>query len=495
MPIAVPALFLLLQAAVLMGLPNLAGGAAAYVCMVVAPLLAAGAVAWRARAEAPPARAAWFALALALVCWACGAFGNLWQELILGRANEMYRASTLAFNLAAVPIVFLLASEWRSKGRRLARIVDALLALALGVAYFLLTWAMLTERGAPDDAGVASMVRLEDAQNLFVLSGALVRWKASAERSERNLFGALSAYLMVYSVLVALNNHVIAGDPAYGPQLGSIISVAFAVLAAFALRGASGSTRRRPPLRMVRAVGVASPLMLTGALLIVSLFLIRIDYPVGVVGIVAAVLGHALRNAAAQMRHIERGDLLKRERSKLRAIAWTDALTGVPNRHFLDRALVEASRRDLRATDQPPAVLMIDVDHFKLFNDHYGHPNGDACLRAVAKAMQDALVRPGDVLARYGGEEFIALIRAADLDGGLVVAERLRAVVQGLQIAHHGSPFGVVTVSIGVASLGEGATAATDLVRVADSALYEAKCAGRNQVRGAPAKTPTARAT
>jgi len=485
MSILVPVVFLLLEGAFLVFLPHLAGPAA-YVLMVAAPLLAALACIWRGVTEVAPARAAWFVLAAALSIWSLGAFSNLWQELVLGNANLMYRDSSLAFNLAAVPITFLIASEWQPAGRRLVRVFDALLALTLGVAYFLLAWAMLTARGAPDLAGVTVMVRLEDAENFFMLAGALARWLAADDDAERDLFRSLCLYLALYTTLIVCNNHVIAGDPRFGPEYGVLITLAFALLAGFALHGPATVMPLHPWPGLVRVVRVASPLVLSGVLLIVSLFLIRVNYAAGAAGILIAVIGYGLRNTVAQMRHIERGDTLQRERSELQTLAWTDALTGVPNRYFLDEALDRVWRRDLRAR-RPLAVLMIDIDHFKLLNDSYGHPAGDACLRQVARVLQNALVRPGDVLARYGGEEFIALIQDADAAGGQIVGERLRAAVEGLRIEHRGSPFGVVTISVGVASATPvGDTVATSLIQVADRALYDAKCAGRNQVRSLP---------
>jgi diguanylate cyclase (GGDEF)-like protein len=211
--------------------------------------------------------------------------------------------------------------------------------------------------------------------------------------------------------------------------------------------------------------------------------LIRVDYAFGAAGVLIAVLGYGLRSTVMQVRHIERGDRLKRDRTALRAIAWTDALTGVANRRFLDQALASAWRRGVEA-GAPISVLMIDIDHFKLLNDRYGHSAGDACLRAVAQALRRALVRPGDVLARYGGEEFVALLHEADAAGAAVVAERLRAAVQALGIVNADSPSGAVSVSVGTASRVPAATAAPAvLVDAADKALYEAKVAGRNQVR------------
>lgn len=488
MPALYPLAFLVVQVAIFAFLPSISAFAA-YVAMVVAPLLAAVAVAWRARRETSSARAGWWVLSLSLSIWSLGAFGNLWYELVEARQFEMYRDAMLAFNLAAVPIAFLLASDWRPTGHPLVRVVDAVLALALGQGFFLFTWAMLTARGGmPDDAGVTAMVWLLDAQNLFLAIGTLVRWRAAENEAERSLFRALSSYELVYMALVFVNNHFLAGSPSFGPQESSVITLAFALLAWWALRGpaVAATFERRPSPALVRAVRSARPILLAGALLIVSLFLIRVDYSYGTAGILIAVVGYGLRNTLAEVRYIEHGEILQREHSELQSIAWTDALTGVANRRALEHSLSAAARHELQGR-HPLAVLMIDIDHFKLLNDRCGHPAGDACLRQVAQALREALVRPGDVLARYGGEEFIALLHEADMAGALVVGERLRATVEALRIEHPASPFGVVTVSVGAASaLLPDDAAAANLVRAADRALYEAKCTGRNRVEGPP---------
>ena len=456
---------------------------AAYLFMVAAPLLAAAAALRRGVVERGNARIGWLAVALAMLIWSTGAFGNYWQDVVVGKVYEMHRSSIFAFNLAVVPITFLLASGWGSRGRRLARFVDAALALTLGLAYFLLTWSLLTARGAPDEAGVRAMLWLLDAQNLVLAVGALVRWRVAGDAKERELFGMLTCYTLGYLVIAFVNNHYMATDPDFGARESSVVSVVFALVAGLALRPPSPAAPVRRASRIARLVYGASPLFLAGMLLIVSLLLIRIDYALGTAGILIAVLGYGLRNTATQVRHIVREDRLQRDRSALRAIAWTDALTGVANRRFFDQALATAARRRL-GDHQPLSVLMIDIDHFKLLNDRYGHPAGDTCLRAVANALRQALVRPGDVLARYGGEEFVALLHEADADGARVVAERLRAAVQALAIENAGSALGLVSVSVGTASGTLRAdTDAAALVDAADKALYEAKCGGRNQVR------------
>ena len=132
----------------------------------------------------------------------------------------------------------------------------------------------------------------------------------------------------------------------------------------------------------------------------------------------------------------------------------------------------------------PLAVVMIDIDWFKDFNDSYGHQRGDDCLRQVAAALADGLSRTGDAIARYGGEEFAVILPATDLEGAVRVAEQLRRRVQALGIPNQASQYsGVVTVSCGVAAIEPNlATDSQVLVAAADRALYEAKKAGRNRV-------------
>jgi len=482
MSLYLPTAFLLLQLVVLVFFGPAVTGPAAYVLMVAAPLCAAMATLWRGRSHTTSVRFGWYALSLALTIWAVGAFGNLWQEMILHRQNEMYRVSMLAFNLAVVPTTFLLASDWRLHGRQLLRAVDALVALALGCAYFQYTWSMINDHSASSEAGVAYLVWLLDLQNLCLAAAAMIRWYVAEDRDERDLFRTLAVYESVYSVIVFVNDHYFAGNPAFGPEYGTAITLAFMVLVSFALRAPSTAAVSPVNSTLVRSIRSGSPILLAVALLTASLFLIRVNYLWGCLGILIAVLGIGVRTTLVQVHQIERREALRREASALQAIAWTDALTGVPNRHFFTEALARARRSERRPG--PQAILMIDIDHFKLLNDRYGHPVGDGCLRDVARALKGALVRPDDVLARYGGEEFIVLLRDAPAPVAHAVAERLRTTVQNLRIDNEGSPEAVVTVSIGVVSAeltDEAAT--TRMVEQADRALYEAKCAGRNQVK------------
>jgi len=168
--------------------------------------------------------------------------------------------------------------------------------------------------------------------------------------------------------------------------------------------------------------------------------------------------------------------------AQLRHLARTDPLTGTLNRLALDEAATAMFRQ---ATARPPAVLMIDADHFKAINDRFGHDGGDRVLAALAQAITRAL-RHDDVLGRVGGEEFLVLLPDSGLDDAMALAERLRADVEAVRVMLDGAPL-AVTVSIGVAARTDSDTTPAALVRRADRALYAAKHAGRNRVAAAPA--------
>lgn len=165
---------------------------------------------------------------------------------------------------------------------------------------------------------------------------------------------------------------------------------------------------------------------------------------------------------------------------ELKKLASTDSLTGILNRRSFD-AYLETSVSNGRKSREDLCLLMVDVDNFKTFNDTYGHVRGDECLRQVAKCLRDA-VRGRDMVARYGGEEFAVILPGTAVAAAADTAERIRKDIAGLAIPHAGSPFGVVTASIGVAGISQGAGAfgTTDLVFMADQALYRAKAEGRN---------------
>lgn len=173
---------------------------------------------------------------------------------------------------------------------------------------------------------------------------------------------------------------------------------------------------------------------------------------------------------------------LEAQKAQLQEMAFHDGLTGVFNRRHIDDSLSLEWRTSTR-DGQPLSVLLLDIDHFKRYNDTYGHLQGDECLRRVALEFQARCKRPRDMVARYGGEEFVALLPDTDVDGALKKAREVVEAVAALQIRHAGSPVApVVTVSIGVAAMVPRADVNPEtLLSHADDALYSAKLLGRNR--------------
>ncbi len=175
---------------------------------------------------------------------------------------------------------------------------------------------------------------------------------------------------------------------------------------------------------------------------------------------------------------------LKQQADLLESLSLLDALTDIPNRRRFDEALAtEWARAKRDAT--PLSLIMIDIDHFKQYNDYYGHGAGDVCLQMVAAELAKGVVRPGDLVARYGGEEFVVILPETDQEAAGQIAERLRERIEKLSIAHiYPKASSIVTISAGVATQSETSEnlSAQMLHEAADKALYMAKAGGRNRV-------------
>ncbi|MEO7251340.1 MAG: sensor domain-containing diguanylate cyclase [Arenimonas sp.] len=178
---------------------------------------------------------------------------------------------------------------------------------------------------------------------------------------------------------------------------------------------------------------------------------------------------------------------LRDSRAKLESLSRTDDLTGVANRRYFDLWLGQALS-EAKQLNHSLALLKIDVDHFKPYNEGYGPPAGDACLQQVAALLSYCLEGTTARLARYGGEEFAVILAGADLEAAATIAERLRSAIEARALKHRYTPLGFVTISVGVAACRPEPSANADgLIALADTALYSAKRLGRNRVRVASA--------
>lgn len=451
---------------------------ATLLCETLAALIASAACAWRALRSPEAVRQGWFAVAAGMLCWTAGVGSQFLGSLTPAGASGVGAVSMLLFVLYGVPLAFVLASP--AGDPRWARMVDGALSLALGGLFGGYIFSFVTLAGT-DDAGALTLSVMFDIQNLFIAAFALVRFRASSIERERQLFGALTAFAWVYMAAAAYYNHLI--DENGTAPVSVAVGVPFVLLSVLALLGRKPAAP--PPAGRVfeRVVTAGSPLILPVSLLIVSAALVPRMPGLAIAGCVAATLGYGLRAVLVQLHGMG-------ERDRLAQLSQIDALTGLPNRRQFDETL----RRELtraRRSGKGLALLMIDVDHFKLLNDALGHRVGDDRLRDVADALHACAARGADLVARYGGEEFAAILPEASPAQALAMAETMRAAVEGLALASP-APDGRVTVSIGAARLSEvDADAGHRLIERADRALYDSKRAGRNRVTAAwPVEEP-----
>lgn len=183
----------------------------------------------------------------------------------------------------------------------------------------------------------------------------------------------------------------------------------------------------------------------------------------------------ALKKSQAQLAEANRN---------LQKLSSIDSLTGLANRRIFDESLRKEWYRAIRAKT-PISLIMIDIDCFKLYNDHYGHQGGDSCLKKVADGLYSAIHRESDLLARYGGEEFCVVLPDTDLNGAVKVAKEMHQAIQALQIAHPKSRVrDIVSISLGVCTLvPQNDNEPETLIALADQALYKAKDDGRDRVQ------------
>jgi len=195
----------------------------------------------------------------------------------------------------------------------------------------------------------------------------------------------------------------------------------------------------------------------------------------------ASITANLVVEQFARMEKINQS--LGKANDELQKISSLDGLTGIPNRRFHEEMLEREWRR-CRRNRQPLTLIMIDIDYFKLFNDCYGHPAGDRCLKQVAETLQAVIHRSIDLVARYGGEEFIYTLSESDSHTACSVAENARTAIEQLQIPHKESKAAeYVTISLGIATIvPEQSINPSSLIHCADQALYQAKKNGRNRV-------------
>ncbi|KAF1005741.1 MAG: Phytochrome-like protein cph2 [Luteibacter sp.] len=425
----------------------------------------------------------WWLVLGSLGLWAVGMFFAARQSYVYDNANPAPGDSIFFYVLYVLPVLVSISSAPVAARKQWAVAIDLVLASLLGVLFYVRTFSIVSVQGALGMDQAMDVAWMLDFENTCLAVAALLRFLATDRPEDHYFFRAVMSFFVTYALSGFVYNHYIAlgGHPEFGTSSwDAVLDLPF--LALFVTTAWRQPRRHwHPPVYLVRFVQGASPTFLAMSVLGFGLMIIP-DYPsLGISAAIVAVVGIGLWVTVAQVDVVEEEYRLSRNRDELEGLVFIDGLTGLANRRALDeRLLREWHRPDQR---DPIALLMIDVDFFKEYNDRYGHLAGDDCLRALASTLLSRGLRAGDFIARFGGEEFAVVAPGTRLQDAVALAEDLRSHVEAQALVHPLSPFGVLTVTVGVATLHAHASSSPlDLLNAADRALYRAKQSGRNRV-------------
>lgn len=452
-------------------------GPVSYAANGIVQLAAAGACSWRALRDPDAYREGWLAVALAFAALAFSTFYQLIMGL-LGQLNINAALDLMLQAVAIVPLIFILSSP--HSHARTVRVFDALASLALALSFYFFILQVLLPGDQLDERGVHTLIWMFDTQNIFLTGFALLRFITSRDAPTRSFFGSLTIFAAVYGVSNAIINRYIRGMPVGGTWdfLYDLPVLVLIILAARFVLPPMASARGEFFSRVVKEI---IPFVLPLSLFALSLAMTLYSATLAIIASVVAVAIYGARMAYAVLHSMS-------ERDKFARMSAVDALTGLANRRRFEEALALAQLNTdptAGAADHRQgaglALVMIDIDHFKLLNDQMGHQAGDDRLRAVGQGLLQFSARAGDLVARYGGEEFAAILSGISEEASLRQAERICADIAELNLPSP-SPFGRVTVSVGVAWIANPREiGGAELLRQADAALYASKAAGRNR--------------
>jgi diguanylate cyclase (GGDEF)-like protein len=455
-----------------------------YPFLVLAPLLACVSCYWRAATEAPASRSPWVLLSAGTFLWMCGISLSAWEDIFQHSPQTAAWFSDFSFFLYGVPVLLAISSASAIQRIPFFIWMDAAQALLTGFLAYVSIFSVLPFSDSPlAPVSASTLVLTYNAENFILAVAATLRLFAQPRGKERRFYVILFWFLWIYAVTAYVyNNWAAVMD--WHSAMDVLVDLPFLFLAMATMaprtsRVEIGQASHKQTLAIF--VENVSPIFYTVALLALSISLMRQHFYAGTTGIVTAIVVYATRSTLLQGRYIRIQRELHEARDRLEQMALTDAMTNTANRRRFDEALVLEWSRAV-SIRQPLALLLVDIDYFKMLNDRYGHPAGDRCLVSVARALQSALPRSGDLLARYGGEEFAAILPSTDEAGARVVALNMQEAVRMLKIRNETSTGPFITVSVGITVFESPQGAPADIIEAADQALYRAKEGGRNRV-------------
>lgn len=473
--------FLMAHGAAVLWFPGSEDLASAPFQVAVALLPVAGCLAALRKVPAP-ARPGWAYLAIALVMTGVNTLVCLW----------VYRVQRLSYDHANISdflyifnyIFLVLAVTWsreEAAGTWFFCFDAAQALIGTLLSYILLFDALPFSAQPPHPLDATSLVRTFDIMNMALVVAAVMRMVGRRGHAEQHQFERrLALFIITFEPIMCLYNHVFGSQPGIQDILIDIPFLLLWVQPAIGGDQIQAPDRRRPIALVVDSIG---PAFCTAIVVCLGVAASYHRPLLGTSAILLAIILSALRGALTQSRYIRAQQDLRAAHTRMEEISLLDELTGVANRRRFDialRAHLEVAQR----SGGRLALLMVDVDHFKMLNDRQGHLAGDRCLRQIAQALSASVSREADMVARYGGEEFAVLLPATEDEGARIIARHLIAAVQACHIPNH-TPIGdVVTVSVGLASYRPDGARTTDaLIDAADRALYQAKQGGRNCLR------------
>ena len=459
-----------------------------------APFLAALSCLHRSLSGPKETRTIWKLIAIGLLLWTIGQVGFSRADAITESAQMIASKWDFFFFVYGIPI--LLATSCANEDVRLRSFLwpdGVIAALAAALAYVQL-FSVLPDWKPLAPLTTADLSNVYSIQNGVLACACIVRLFSCPAGEKKMVYSALLAFLCSYAFVTMILS---ASKFKRGPETtfhDVVWEVPFILLlAALAFWPEADVTRTTEIGRGATSnflVDNLSPLSLTIEVIILASGIEKEHFVFKVLSISAAVVLFGLRtvirqrdNLRAHLEIANSQEALIKANAQLSHQATRDGLTGAYNRRHFNQMLEEEWKRANRAR-QHLSLLMIDADHFKALNDRYGHPTGDAVLRAIVRSLTTALRRPSDLLARYGGEEFAIILPGVDLQGAVHLAEHMREMVQRRCIPNEGSHVSqFVTLSIGVVSEqpAQGGSPLEMLEKV-DAALYRAKSQGRNRV-------------
>jgi diguanylate cyclase (GGDEF)-like protein len=458
--------------------------------IAVAPLLAALGSLQRGLSGPTETRTIWKFVAVGLLFWAVGQIAFSGIGAIAVPAQTMGFRWDFFFFVYGIPMLIGMSSVNEIPGLRSCLWSDgAIAALAVTLAYVRLFPVL---PGSQASISSADLIKAYNIQNVILACACTVCLFSCPPGERRKVYAALSGFLWIYAmvaVFLGTSNFGHGSRTTFVEVLWEVPFILLLTAVAFCpVANANMGTQRGGASTSDLVIDNLGPLLLALGVIILASEIEREHFAFGVLSITAAVLLFGYRTGIRQrdfmrahLRVVHDQQALMDANAQLNQKATRDGLTGAYNRRHFNQMLNEEWKRANRGR-QSLSLIMVDVDHFKSLNDRYGHPTGDAVLRAIVRSLTTALRRPSDLLARYGGEEFAIILPGVDLQGAMLVAEHMRLSVEKRQIPNDGdASLRIVTVSIGVTSKQPTEEVSSqEMLDKVDAALYRAKSHGRN---------------